>query len=397
MKVLLFNPSISRKAGGLFLSTREIATALSQRNNVEPHVVAPFDEYAERDGSEWSVNYDVCDVTGPPSFGYAPGMHQVVSEFAPDVIHHRGLWKYSSTVGLRQARRSDTPMVISPVGMLDRWALNNARWKKRIASWLYEDEHLRAASCIHALCESELEAVRNYGLTNPVCVIPNGVKVPNRCSETRAPWEDSISEGQAVLLFLGRLHPKKGLPNLITAWENWRTESVSGDRWKLAIAGWSQGGHKEKLEDQVVARGLQDDIKFLGPLYGPDKQAAFSHAEAFILPSYSEGLPMAVLEAWSYQLPVVMTPACNVPVGFEAEAALRVDPEPESIAEGLDRLADMGVTERALMGERGRALVKQQFTWSRVAEQLHDVYRWTLGDADQPDCVITDTKVYALS
>jgi poly(glycerol-phosphate) alpha-glucosyltransferase len=280
---------------------------------------------------------------------------------------------------------------------LDRWALNNARWKKRVAAWLYENDHLQAAACIHALCESELTSIRDFGLQNPVCVIPNGVEIPAHSSTRDAPWEGQIPVDQHVLLFLGRLHPKKGLPNLIVAWENWKNTDPTGRKWRLAVAGWSQGGHKEELEQQVAARGLQDDIEFLGPLYGAEKQAAFTNADAFILPSYSEGLPMAVLEAWSYQLPVIMTPQCNIPTGFEAKAALRIDPNPSSIVEGLGKFARMEEDERASMGGRGRALVEQQFTWARVAEQMHHVYRWVLGTAEQPDCVVTDTKRYALS
>jgi len=397
MKVLLFNPSISRQAGGLFLSTREIATALSQRKNVETHVVAPSDEYAHRDGAEWNVTIETCNVIGPASFGYAPEMKKVVSKFSPDIIHHRGLWKYSSAVGLRQARQNGIPMIISPVGMLDRWALNNARWKKRIAAWLYEDEHLRIATCLHALCESELKSIRDYGLTNPVCVIPNGVKIPDGVSATQPPWQDLIPGDRHVLLFLGRLHPKKGLPTLIEAWDHWKSTHSSSQNWSLAIVGWSQGGHKEDLQQQVAARGLKEDVKFLGPLYGADKQAAFTNAEAFILPSYSEGLPMAVLEAWSYRLPVVMTPECNIPAGFKAGAAIHIDAESSSIAKGLRQLAGMGSMERASIGERGLALVEQQFTWSRIAEQLHHVYRWMLGNSGQPDCVVVDTKTHALS
>ena len=397
MKVQIFNPSISRKAGGLFLATRKTATALSQRNGVEIQVLAPSDEYAKEDGSEWTVNFDTCDVWGPSSFGFAPAMHRKVSEFDPDIIHHCGLWKYSSAVGLRQTRGSGTPMVISPVGMLDRWALDNARWKKRIAAWLYEDEHLQAATCIHALCTSELKSIRDYGLTNPVCVIPNGVEIRAHSSASDVPWEGLFSSNRHVLLFLGRLHPKKGLPNLIVAWENWKNMSPSSRKWGLAIAGWSQVGHKEELEEQVAARELQEDIKFLGPLYGADKQAAFTNADAFILPSHSEGLPMAVLEAWSYHLPVLMTPQCNIPAGFEAEAAVRIDPEPASIAEGLRQLAAMDPDELMAMGQRGRALVERRFTWARVAEQMHHVYRWMLGEADRPDCVVTDTNHFALS
>jgi poly(glycerol-phosphate) alpha-glucosyltransferase len=127
-------------------------------------------------------------------------------------------------------------------------------------------------------------------------------------------------------------------------------------------------------------------------MYGSNKEEAFSHADAFALPSHSEGLPMAVLEAWSHRLPVLMTPECNIPEGFEAGAALRVGPDMSSIAQGLRQLAATSQEERAAMGEQGRALVENQFTWPRVAQQMHRVYRWMLGEAEKPNCVLVNTN-----
>jgi poly(glycerol-phosphate) alpha-glucosyltransferase len=138
-------------------------------------------------------------------------------------------------------------------------------------------------------------------------------------------------------------------------------------------------------------------VHFIGPMYGQEKEAAFSHADAFVLPSYSEGLPMAVLEAWSYRLPVLMTPECNIPEGFAKDAAVRIRPDPDSVTRGLQQLVAVPVHERTEMGERGRSLVEERFTWPRVAEQMHHVYRWMLGEAGQPDCVITDQNQFALS
>ena len=101
---------------------------------------------------------------------------------------------------------------------------------------------------------------------------------------------------------------------------------------------------------------------------------------------------MAVLEAWSYGLPVLMTPECNIPEGFAAEAALRIEPDVTSIAHGLRQLVAMSPSERAAVGQRGRALVEKRFTWPRVAEEMHRVYRWMLGEAGRPDCVVVDTN-----
>jgi poly(glycerol-phosphate) alpha-glucosyltransferase len=122
-------------------------------------------------------------------------------------------------------------------------------------------------------------------------------------------------------------------------------------------------------------------------MFGDDKKAAFACADGFILPSHSEGLPMAVLEAWSYGVPVLMTPGCNLDIGFERGAARRIEPQSSSIAQGLDRFFGASPNERQSLGRRGRALVEDRFTWTQVAKQMYDVYQWMRGESAPPDSV----------
>jgi poly(glycerol-phosphate) alpha-glucosyltransferase len=272
--------------------------------------------------------------------------------------------------------------------MLDDWALHNAHWKKRLAGWLYEHANLEEAACIQVFHDDERRAVREYGVDTPICVVPNGVTLPEDRSPARPPpWEGQIPEDRHVLLFLGRIHPKKGLQELVEAWSQVQSDCPDASSWTLAIVGWDDGGHRPDLERYVRKAGLSSSVVFPGPQFGSDKAAAFADADAFILPSHSEGLPMAVLEAWSYRLPVVMTAECNLPEGFEESAALQVSPDPASIAEGLERLFDRSGNERSALGERGRTLVQRKFTWPSVARQMHEVYRWMLGKRKAPSCV----------
>jgi poly(glycerol-phosphate) alpha-glucosyltransferase len=133
---------------------------------------------------------------------------------------------------------------------------------------------------------------------------------------------------------------------------------------------------------------LQHHVHFVGPQFGAEKAATFSGADAFVLPSLSEGLPMAVLEAWAHGLPVLMTPGCNLPEGFSFGAGVEMTPAPDAIADGLRTLFAMSDAERSRMGERGRRLVAERFAWPRVAEQMLAVYRWVLGQGPMPDSVM---------
>jgi poly(glycerol-phosphate) alpha-glucosyltransferase len=225
-------------------------------------------------------------------------------------------------------------------------------------------------------------------------------------------------------LFLGRIHPKKGLVGALRAWaeiQNPKSKIHNPKQWQFVIAGWDQGGHEGELKRLCVDLGLRiaecgeaEDLKlnsyklktersldiqgrlrpengssrrltlpdvdvvFFGPAFGEEKKALLRSAEAFILPSFSEGLPMSVLEAWAYGLPVVMTPECNLPEGFASGAALEI----RNSAGGFERmrtLIEMTDQERAAMGMRGRRLVEERFTWPKVAAQMRRLYEEVLG------------------
>jgi glycosyltransferase involved in cell wall biosynthesis len=131
---------------------------------------------------------------------------------------------------------------------------------------------------------------------------------------------------------------------------------------------------------------------FLGPRFGVEKNECYRCCDAFILPSLSEGLPMTVLEAWAHAKPVLMTPECNLPEGFQANAALRIGTASKEIAAGLKQLVDMSDHDRIEMGDRGRALVTAKFSWPRIGEQMRAVYEWVLGGGSPPGSVIVQAQ-----
>ena len=294
-----------------------------------------------------------------------------------DVVHTHGLWLTPSAMGLAVNRHKGTPTFVTPHGMLDPWALRRSRWKKRLALMLYEKAHLHTAACIHVLNREEAIACREFGLENPLAIIPNAVDLPVR-SNLSPPWKQS---DKRVLLFLGRLHPKKGLTELLQAWKAFT--QARAETWKLVIAGWDQNGYEAQLREQ--ARDFED-VEFLGPLFKEKKSAAFENASAFVLPSWSEGFPMAVLEAWSYSLPVLMTSACNV--SETNGGAVIVEPGAQGVLSGLRQLTELGRSELREMGERGFDLVKNRYTWSSSAAKLLSAYDWICNSGPEPPCVI---------
>jgi poly(glycerol-phosphate) alpha-glucosyltransferase len=386
VKLLLLTASVSRRAGGVFDAVRNLAGSLRADVDHPVQVFSLQDRDTEADRGAWGdVPVRTFEVAGPAAFGFAPGLKRAIEAAQPGLVHVHGLWMYPSVASLHWARRG-RPYVISPHGMLDPWAVKNSRWKKRLAGALYERRHLLGAACLHALSHAEAGAFRAYGLRNPVCVIPNGVEIPTGRTAAPAPWKHKLPKDALVLLYVGRLHPKKGLETLLRSWSAVRRDAkMSG--WHLVIAGWDQGGHEQELRALASTEGLNESIHFIGPQFGKLKVACFQAADAFILPSVSEGLPMTVLEAWAHGLPVLMTRECNLPSGFEAGAALRIEPEAESISERLQFLFDMSDADRRVIGQRGLTLVTERHQWSTVASQMIAVYNWALGAGPAPDCL----------
>lgn len=389
MKVAILSSSLSRKGGGV----SEVALRLSQNLLKLPGVdVQAFglrDDRVEDDKNLWyPIRINVTEVIGPDFFGYSPTLLSSLKNSGADLIHLHGIWQYPSLA----CAKARIPYITTIHGMLDQWAIKNSGLKKQIAAFFYEKAALKKAKCLQAFTMQEYMDIRNFGLKNPVCIIPNGVDIPVDTSHFKATppvWNKIGSPGYKTLLYLGRIHPKKGLTNLIKAWKNIH-KSKAAANWQLVIAGWDQHGYENELKELAKRLEIIQSIHFVGPQFTDEKKLTFFHADAFILPSFSEGLPMAVLEAWSYGLPVIMTKHCNLPEGFASNAALEITTEVESISEGL--FTFFSKSEEALieMGKNGNLLVREKFSWESVATKLREVYQWVITNDKKPESIIFD-------
>lgn len=427
MKILYLSSCLSRGAGGIFEIERSLAQNLQQSFDVDIDVMGVVDPLWESDREKWgSVPVRAFPVVGPSRFGYSPKLRKaVLAESGHELAHLHDLWQYPAMLIQSWAKQKCRPYVLTPNGMLEPWALENSKWKKRIASLLFQRSGLVRAGCLQANTVKEMNDFRGYGLRNPVAIIPNGVLLPDASFDVAD--HQQRDKSFRTLLFLGRVHPKKGLPDLLRAWDDAKDCRRRGS-WRIVIAGWNQNSHLEELLAQCQAMGLAGaqmsiaeffsrfdrhsvdqnrapndsphsclppEIIFVGPAFGDDKTRLMQMADAFVLPSHSEGFPMAVLEAWAHRLPVLMTPECNIPEGFSADAALKIthgstaagtEADP-SFATGLRRLFEMDDSDRAQMGQRGFDLVKRRFTWPQVAAQMKDVYHWLLSGGAPPETV----------
>jgi len=391
---------VSRNEGGLFFSVRCLSQALAKKGlNIQ--IVSHIDKHAYEDMMAWQpLPVSLYSCIGPMNTSLR--LRRLLRDSTADLLHVHGIWQDRQWAALQWQKRTGKPVIISPRGMLDSWAVQNAAWKKKFVGRLFARESLERATCIHVLCQAEAESIRAYGLTNPIAIIPNGVKLPDQHSINRNLQKDSGRYKR--LLYLGRIHPKKGLSELVAAWNLFLKQThCDSQKWQLVIAGWDDGGHLKNLQKQATSLNISwasgaldsrpclDELEektliFCDPVFGNDKDALFRIVDAFILPSLSEGLPISVLEAWSYELPVIMTDFCNLPEGFKSNAAIRVEPNAQSILQGITKLVNLSDLDCYKKGFNGRILTEQKFDWEIISQDMVAVYRWCLG-GEKPRCI----------
>lgn len=386
IKVALLTTVNSRSAGGLYTSVRYLGLNIFRKGDTIIRLFSFDDRFSDEDRYVYEdmpmVDYAISSMPILRNITYSNDLYAKLETYQPDIIHVQGIWQYHSYAAFRYKKNHPgTKVILTPRGMVDPWALQNSAWKKKVIGHMFEYKNLRTADCLHALCKSEYDSMRLFGLNNPIAIMPNGYNIPKDLTFDR-------NHERKMMLFVGRIHPKKGIRELLSAIKMVNDEQPKLlNKWEFRIAGWDQNGHIQELMAQATNLGLNEHVKFIGSVYADKKDEEMRKANAFVLTSFSEGLPMSVLEAWAYKLPVLMTEFCNIPEGFEANAAVQVDTTPESIKEGLLTMLAMDDAKLNEIGENGYNLVKDKFTWEHIAQQSIDVYKWLMGQGDKPGFV----------
>ena len=303
-----------------------------------------------------------------------------------EIVHIHGLWQGHCRRGASAAIASRKPYLIAAHGMADPWALRQKRLKKWLYAALIERKNLKHAACLHALTRPELGHLRAMAPGTPVALVPNGVDPePFQTLPPRSDLEREHPElrGKFVVLFFGRVHKKKGLDLLAPA-----LAGVAADHPNLhvLVAGIDDGALRPFLAE-ADALGQGGRVTYMGHVSGGQAMRVWGAADAFVLPSHSEGFSMAVLEALAAGLPALVTDACHFPELEARDAGLVVRPTVPGIAAGLRGLLERSPAQRRAMGRRGRDLVAQGYTWERQARRLAEVYGWLLGGGPPPEAV----------
>ncbi len=297
---------------------------------------------------------------------------------APGIIHNHGCWMSPNRFARRLAQKLKLPLLISPRGMLEPWSMQFRSFKKNAAWHLYEHRNLASATAFHATSEAEAESIRNLGFRQPIYLVPNGVQIPDTHSTNTLP--DTIK--RPYFLFLSRIHQKKGLEMLLTAWS--ALQSAFPD-WTLIIAGPDLDGYRQQLDHKFLP---SPQVVWMGHVEGSEKSALLHHAEFFVLPSYSENFGIAVAEALAHQTPVLTTDRTPWTSLARRGCGWVIAPDEKQLKEQLRQVLQTPHSNLAQMGAQGQTWMATEFSWPHIADAMIQVYHHLLKTGPRPDFLI---------
>ncbi len=329
-----------------------------------------------------SYRLTVARRTFPKTWKYSSELAENLESEMPeaDLCHNHGCWLHPNWIAGRLSRRFGKPLVISPLGHLDEWSLNYHPWRKRLLRALVEDRNWRYASAFVAKTEEEAAQLRQLGLRQTIRVIPNGMDAAHyREGASPEAFLARYPElrGHRLLLFLSRVHPKKGLPLLLWAWDILAPRFPD---WRLVIAGDLESPHGREVTRSATSGTLHGRVTLTGPLDGPLRDSARAAASLFVLPSLSENFGQAILEALAAGLPALITTACPW-TGVESRGCgWRVRPSQGALRHTLAQAMSLPASKLRTMGHRGQEWVLRDFDWKTIARQLRDLYSEILAE-----------------
>jgi len=372
MNILIVIPSLSSYEGGIVSSTINFALALArQRQRVTIACLGDRDSFIMADkisGGNIDVNLIKIKANYRSPLVLFPLNNYFRNKLKKfDICYIHGLWTFPQLVAAYYARKFKTPYVVTVHGMMTPWALNDKRIKKKIYWILFEKHNLYKAEAIHALTNTEKQYILNkVDKKNNVFVIPNGLWL-----ESTSGLKYSDIKKNSTVLFLGRVHKVKGLDMLIPAFANLCKDYPE---WKLVIAGPDENDHKKTLVELTKKYKIENKINFVGEVLGKKKEELFVSSDLFVLPSYSEALSVAAIEALRYSLPLLITKTCNFPEVVQSGTGIEVMPSHDDIQVGLEQLMKLSVKQRNEMGGRGFQLFKEKYSMEVIAKQLSNKF-----------------------
>lgn len=293
------------------------------------------------------------------------------------IIHDHGLWLPFNHATAITAYSLKVPYVVSPRGMLSPWALDFKSWKKKIAWNLWVARDLNRVTAFCTTAETEAENLRHLGFRQPIATIPNGINI-----EPLKYYHEKQGKSLRQALFLSRIHPVKGVCEMVEAWAK-----VQPEGWELVIAGPDNDGHAKAVHQCIAKYRLRKVIRLIGPINDAIKWKLFQQSDLFVLPTFSENFGIVIAEALSMGTPVITTKGAPWDMLIDHNCGWWIDIGVEPLVQALKEATSLSTKTRNTMGARGRKFVSQSFAWEMIAERMHLFYLWLLNQAEKPHFV----------
>lgn len=293
--------------------------------------------------------------------------YQFLHNEKPDLVHINGIWNPENSLFQKVAQKLGIKVIISPHGMLEPYILNRNPLKKKIALWLYQKNALLKAHSFHATATLEKNNIEKLGFKKEIIVIPNGISLndfPNSFSEKSIPKK---------ILFLSRIHPKKGIEFLIEAWSLLDTNYKNG--WTVEIIGNGEESYIEELKEKIIKVKLTEEIKILQPVFGNQKINKFREASLFVLPTYSENFGIVIAESLASYTPVITT----IGTPWEELNAYNCGWCIEIGSKPLKKTLEIALNKTDLelkeMGKNGRKLIELNYSIQEIGNKMYQLYK----------------------
>ncbi|WP_282069430.1 glycosyltransferase [Olleya namhaensis] len=296
------------------------------------------------------------------------------------LFHGQGLWQMPVHQMAKVARKKGVPYIITPRGMLEPWALTQGKLKKQLALKLFQYKDLEKATCLHATAPMEVESIRALGLKNPIAMIPNGVNIAQFPAE--APIKANTPKR---LLFLSRIHIKKGIENLIEAWQ--QVDVNLKQDWVIDIYGNGDPEYIASLKAKIKAANLEEQISIKPPVFGNEKTKVFNQAALFVLPTFSENFGIVVAEALASFTPVITTKGTPWEELNTNNCGQWIEIGVSPLVNALNAMLAKSPEALQQMGANGRQLIEQKYSMQAVAKQMLALYDWILNSSNTPDFI----------
>lgn len=312
--------------------------------------------------------------------GYSKSLKQQLLKSDVQLFHGHGLWQASIHQMAKIAFSRNIPYIITPRGMLESWSLEQGKIKKKIALKIYQYKDLQNAMCLHATAPMEVDSIRALGLKNPVAMIPNGVNIED--FPRNFPEKENTPR---KILFLSRIHPKKGIELLIEAWS--KLDARIKNNWIINVVGNGDAAYISELKIKIKMANLDSQILIKPPVFGEEKIELFRESSLFVLPTYSENFGIVIAEALASYTPVITTKGTPWEELNITNSGWWIDIGVEPLMAALVDAMQINDEALKIKGENGRSLIERKYSMESVAKQMIQLYDWILNKKDKPNFV----------